>query len=157
LESSSARTADISGKVLEPGRLLQALSYRLVKDVRMTVRLGRRHHSRGTMTAVSNVRFNYNTVDILLEINVSSVAHTPLVWATEETLISNRISTVLYIHLRGISNTDVAYFKEIDHSIQHDSSRCGMCKKLGTLCTLAPAKAKSSYGGYIYSYDELDL
>jgi hypothetical protein len=30
--------------------------------------------------------------DILLEINVSSVAHTPEVWATEETLISNRIS-----------------------------------------------------------------
>jgi hypothetical protein len=36
-------------------------------------------------------RYVYLVLEILLEINVSSVAHT-IVWATEETLISNRIS-----------------------------------------------------------------
>ena len=37
-------------------------------------------------------------IEIVLEMNVSSVAHTPEVWATEETFISNTISTYQHCH-----------------------------------------------------------
>jgi hypothetical protein len=50
---------------------------------------------RPTKNNGTSLKDHQRDFDIVLEMNVSSVAHTKGVWATEETFISNTVSTFI--------------------------------------------------------------